>query len=67
MQLRRANLDIVRLLVEAGADKDFADQKRKTPLQHAAGKGHIDVVRLLVEVGADKDLADKKGTVSFAL
>ena len=51
------HLDVVRHLVEVGADKDRAENEGATPLYVAAQNGHLDVVRHLVEVGADKDQA----------
>ena len=61
LQLRTAaengHLDVVRHLVEVGADKDKAMDTGATPLFIAAENGHLDVVLHLVEVGADKDQA----------
>jgi ankyrin repeat protein len=34
-------------------------QRGKTPLHHAAMKGHGDVIELLVNAGADVDREDK--------
>ena len=51
------HLDVVRHLVEGGADKDQAKISGATPLHIAAENGHLDVVRYLAEVGADKDQA----------
>ena len=46
----------MRLLIEAGADKNAADTRQGwTPLHCAALEGHLDVVRFLVEVGVDKN------------
>ena len=49
------NLEVVRLLCEAGADKDKADKDGFTALILASSRGHLDVARLLCEAGADKD------------
>ena len=47
-------LEVVRLLLEAGADKDAATTTYgATALMSAAEEGHLEVVRLLLE--ADKD------------
>ncbi len=46
-------LDIVRLLLKAGADVNYLDKYRSTPLMRAAGEKNIEVVRLLLEAGAD--------------
>ena len=56
------HLEVVRLLCEAGADKDKADEGGFTPLFAASLEGHLEVVRLLCEVGADKDKADQGGS-----
>ena len=48
LQLRTAaengHLDVVRHLVEVGADKDQAQNQGATPLCIAAEKSHLDVV-----------------------
>ena len=50
------NLKCVRLLLEAGANKDQAlTINGATPLFVAAQNGHLEVVRFLVEFGANKD------------
>ena len=51
------HLEVVRLLFEAGADKDAADTDGSTALRFAARNGHLEVVQLLREAGADKDAA----------
>jgi ankyrin repeat protein len=47
---QNGHLDVVRHLVEVGADKDQAQNQGATPLFIAAQNGHLDVVRHLVEV-----------------
>lgn len=44
--------DIVRLLIEAGADPDLADNEGVTALQHAQQRGHREIEALLREAGA---------------
>ena len=51
----RGHFDVVRLLLEAGADKDAANGMGAAALCRAAERGHFEVVRLLLEAGADKD------------
>ena len=51
---------IVRLLLEAGADKDAAWQN-ETALHLASRKGHLDIARVLLEAGADQDAAMQDG------
>ena len=46
---------LVRLLLEAGANKDVADNGGRTGLQ-----GHAEIVRFLLEDGASKDLARRQ-------
>lgn len=39
--------EVVRLLLEAGADPELADRQGVTPLQHAQRKGHGEIAKLL--------------------
>ena len=54
----RGYAEIVRLLIEAGADPDFRPEGGMTPLMCAASRGYAEVVGLLLDAGADKDLKD---------
>jgi hypothetical protein len=69
-----ADLELVRLLLEYGADPTIRSSDNETPLLAAAGHGWIDgysqgksfperleVIRLLVELGADVNWADDAG------
>ena len=47
-----AHTEIVRLLVEAGANVDIADRDRVTPLEHAKRRGYAAMVRALAAAGA---------------
>ena len=49
----------IKLLLEAGADKDKASDDGAPPLYIAAQNGHTESVKLLLEAGADKDKANK--------
>ena len=51
----------MKLLLDAGADKEVKDEDGWTPLHVAARKGHTDIVKLLLDAGADKDVKDKDG------
>ena len=55
------HLQVIRLLLEANADKDKATPGGATPLYIAAKNGHLEVVRLLLEANADKDKAFRDG------
>ena len=46
-------MDVVRVLVEQGADITKAKNDGCTSLIMASQEGHVDVVRVLVEHGAD--------------
>ena len=60
------HLEVVRLLLEAGADKEAATiDGATTALIVAAGSGHLEVVRLLLEAGADKDAATTDGATAL--
>src|SRR5262249_56248220 len=53
--------ECIRLLVEAGADINAADQDGITPLLSAIINGHYDAAGLLLEKGADPSVADRTG------
>lgn len=53
--------DIVKYLLEKGADINTKDREGSTPLQNAAAKGHFDIVKLLVEKGSDVNYKDDNG------
>jgi ankyrin repeat protein len=46
---------IVKLLLKNGAQPDFEDENRCTPLSRAIEKGNVAVVQLLLVRGAKKD------------
>ena len=47
-----AHTDVVRVLVDAGADVNLADANGVTPLAHAEARGYSDMVSILVVAGA---------------
>lgn len=56
------NIQLIRLLIENGANVNIKDEDRKTPLMVAAFYNNPEVVRLLIDNGADvnvKDYTDK--------
>jgi ankyrin repeat protein len=48
---------IVRLVLEAGADRDKADNMGSTPFLVACRIGKAEIARLLVDAGADRNKA----------
>ena len=54
----RGHARVLRLLLEARADKDCQTTFGQSPLWIASSKGHVDIVRLLLEARADKNRAD---------
>ena len=63
----QGNLEIARLLLEAGANKDAHDRKGNTALTLAAENGHVEVTQLLLEAGANTDAHDRKGNRALTL
>ena len=55
------HLEVVECLLDAGADKDKADNAGCTPLHLAANQGHQAVVKCLLDAGDGKDKADNRG------
>jgi ankyrin repeat protein len=53
------HLEIVKFLVESGADKEAKTKSALTPLHFAAIDGHFGIVKFLVESGADKKAKTK--------
>ena len=58
------HLDLVKLLLDYGADIDIAGDG-KTPLILAAQNNHIDVVRLLLGYGVEVDKIDQTGRTAL--
>jgi uncharacterized protein len=46
------HIEIVRLLIEAGADMTFADAEGIMPLAHAQRRGFVQIIELLKKAGA---------------
>ena len=59
------HVEVVRLLLGAGADKNSANKVGTTAMMTASQLGHVEVVRLLLGAGADKNLASNSGTTAL--
>ena len=53
--------DMVRLLLEYGADPNISDDDHTTPLHQASSHGLLEAARLLLSHGAKVDEKDKRG------
>ena len=59
--IRREDVDMVRLLTEAGADVNAVDSFGETVLHEAIRRENVEVARLLIEAGADLNAVDSFG------
>ena len=57
----RAAVEVVELLLDAGAPIDAVDNRGRTALMMAAELDHAAIVELLLHRGADRSIADKGG------
>jgi ankyrin repeat protein len=55
------NVEVVRLLLEAGAASNVQCDHGWTPLMRACNGGHVEVARLLLASGADPNLRNHEG------
>ena len=60
-------VDMVRLLLELGADPNICTNKHKTPLHQASSDGLLEAARLLLSHGAKVDEKDGEGKTPFQL
>ena len=58
---KEGHVEVVDLLLNAGADKDKADSDGWTPLHEASNCEHAEVVKLLLNAGAKVHLVDNQG------
>ncbi len=53
--------DIIRVLLEGGADPHGRSKDGNTALHWASRNGHVEVVRILLQAGAKPDIQDGTG------
>lgn len=61
----RGRVDMVRYLLEQGADEKFGDYDKRTALHLACTEGHLEVVMLLLKAGACMNFKDRWGFSSL--
>jgi ankyrin repeat protein len=54
----RGNHDVIRALLEAGADPNIQGEDGYTPLHHACAFGDLEAIRLLMEFNAATNILD---------
>ena len=61
------DLEVCKLLVDAGAELNHQNHGGDTALHIAASMGHLEIVRLLVNAGADITIKNIWGTTAWHL
>ncbi|CAF1443771.1 unnamed protein product [Rotaria sordida] len=61
------NFDIVKLLIEHGANINHTTKTNSTPLRSACYNGNIDMARYLIEHGADINIAKENNDTNLAV
>jgi ankyrin repeat protein len=59
--------EVVKALIEEGAEVDAQAEDGRTALIFAASKGHKEVVSLLLSAGADPQIADRSGATAGSI
>jgi ankyrin repeat protein len=60
-------LEMVKLLLDAGADPNASTDDGFTPLMAASGEGYVEIVRLLLQARADVTAKNKRGSTPLSL
>jgi len=60
-------LDIVKLLIKAGADINAKNEYGDTPLIVASRYNQMDIVKLLIKAGADINIKNKGGNTALMI
>ncbi len=64
---RRGDVEVARVLLEHGADREARDNVDYSPLERASLEGHVELVQILLEYGADADARDTEGCTPLYL
>ena len=57
----QGNIEVLRMLLDAGADEDLADHRGDTSLIVASDKGHVQIVHMLLDADAEKNVSSNNG------
>lgn len=60
-------LDVIELLIQAGAKLEVQGQNGRTALMHAASQGGSETMKMLIAAGAKSDVKDHEGYTALAL
>ncbi|MCJ1390661.1 Ankyrin-2 [Xylographa bjoerkii] len=61
------DLELVRALLEKGADPDLATESGLTPLRIAIGRGLLSIAKLLIEYDVDVNAPDQDGSTAISI
>ncbi|GJQ86694.1 hypothetical protein Trydic_g19789 [Trypoxylus dichotomus] len=61
------NMNIIRMLLQSGADVDYVDRSNRTPLIYAIMTENKDIVQLLLEYKADVNLKSNNGYIPLCV
>ena len=61
------HIDVVTLLLDAGADVNLQDDRGRSALMMASEIGYADVVETLLEYNAESELKDNEGKTAHDL
>lgn len=63
--LRKSDKEIVKMLIDAGADVNHRNKDSNTALIWAAANGNKDIVKMLIDAGADVNIVNKYGETAL--
>ena len=61
------HIDVVKVLLDGGANPDISDNEGSTALHIAVLEGHFDVVKVLLDGGADPDIVNEDGNTPLLI
>ena len=67
MACRKGSLEIVKFLIEKGAEVNAQNVGRQTPLHLATIASHAEIVIHLLDHGVDHKIKDKEGHTAFEM